>query len=77
MAERYERRLRGEAAPARYAFRLLTKEGSSRWVEINTVAIDWEGRPATLNFLTDITERKQAEESVARQSARRFLHLRL
>jgi HD-GYP domain-containing protein (c-di-GMP phosphodiesterase class II) len=24
--------------------------------------ISWEGKPATLNFLTDITERKQAEE---------------
>ncbi|MEI6449101.1 MAG: GAF domain-containing protein, partial [Actinomycetes bacterium] len=70
VAERYERRLRGEAAPARYAFRLLTKEGGSRWVEINTVAIDWEGRPATLNFLSDITERKRAEESAAQQSAR-------
>ena len=23
--------------------------------------IDWEGRPATLNFLNDVTERKQAE----------------
>jgi len=32
-----------------------------KWVEIGAVLIDWEGRPATLNFLTDVTERKKAE----------------
>jgi hypothetical protein len=28
------------------------------------VVIKWDGRPATLNFLTDITERKQAEQEL-------------
>jgi signal transduction histidine kinase len=31
-------------------------------VENNVVMFTWEGRPATLNFLTDITERRKAEE---------------
>ena len=26
--------------------------------------IDWEGRPATLNFLTDITYRRKGEEVI-------------
>ena len=51
----------------KYAFRLNTIDGSTKWVEINAVLIDWEGKPATLNFLSDITERKQAEE-VLRES---------
>jgi PAS domain S-box-containing protein len=31
---------------------------------MNAVLIEWEGSPATLNFLTDITERKLAEEAL-------------
>jgi PAS domain S-box-containing protein len=64
VVDTYQRRLRGEAVPARYAFRLLAKDGIIKWMEIVAVAIDWEGRPATLNFLTDITERRRAEEAL-------------
>ena len=62
--ERYGKRLKGEETESRYNFRVKSKEGTSRWVEINIVMIDWEGRPATLNFLTDVTERKQAEDAL-------------
>jgi len=50
--------------PAQYSFRIIHRDGNIRWVELNVVAIVWEGKPATLNFLTDITERKQAEEAL-------------
>jgi signal transduction histidine kinase len=33
-------------------------------VDINAILISWEGRPATLNFLTDITKRKRAEDTI-------------
>jgi len=33
-----------------------------RWLEINSVLITWMGRPATLAFFNNITERKRAEE---------------
>jgi len=69
VVDSYQRRLRGEAVPARYAFRLLAKDGITKWVEISAVAIDWEGRPATLNFLTDITERKLAEEMLRKSES--------
>jgi len=62
--ERHSRRLKGEDAPGRYVIRLVDRTGRSRWAEINVILIDWEGRPATLNFANDITERKQAEEAV-------------
>jgi PAS domain S-box-containing protein len=62
--ERYQKRLKGEEFLSRYAFRLSPKDGSTRWVEISVSAIDWEGLPATLNFLTDITERKRAEDAL-------------
>jgi PAS domain S-box-containing protein len=60
--ERYQKRLEGEAVPEVYEFRALTKDGRVRVVEIRAVRVIWEGRPATLNLLADVTERKEAEE---------------
>ncbi|MCX5973458.1 MAG: PAS domain S-box protein, partial [Coprothermobacterota bacterium] len=57
-------RLKGDVSHPRYAFRLVARDGSIKWVEIGAVLVDWEGKPATLNFLADITERKQAEEAL-------------
>jgi len=68
--ENYRRRIADEAAPLRYAFRVLTAKGNVKWVEINATLIEWQGRPATLNLLTDITERKRAEESLAESEQR-------
>ena len=67
VVERYQRRMKGEALPSRYRFRLNSKDGNSRWVEIGVVLIDWDERPATLNFLNDITERKIAEDALSIQ----------
>lgn len=41
--------------------------GGERWISVSGVRIVWEGRPATLNFATDITESRRAEQ--ARQEA--------
>lgn len=40
----------------------MTKPGRLYWVELKAVKIDWDGRPATLNFLNNITEQKKAEQ---------------
>ncbi len=50
--------------PAPYAFRIISKTGKVLWVELSTALIEWEGRPATLNVLRDITERKRVEEEM-------------
>lgn len=62
--QRHKRRLAGEQFESRYAFRILTKEGAVRWVEIDSVMITWEDKPAALFFMTDITDRRVAEESL-------------
>ncbi len=62
--DRHYRRVKEEASPSIYPFRIIHRDGSVRWVELNTVLINWQGKPATLNFLNDITERKQAEEKL-------------
>ncbi len=59
--ERYLSWIKGNSILPRDAFRLMARDGKIKWVEVGAVLIDWEGKPATLNFLTDITERKQAE----------------
>jgi PAS domain S-box-containing protein/putative nucleotidyltransferase with HDIG domain len=64
VGDRHLKRLVGEELPPKYPFRIIDKGKNTRWVEINAVAINWEGRPATLNFIDDITERKQSEEAL-------------
>jgi PAS domain S-box-containing protein len=66
--QNHQKRLKGEAIPNRYSFRVVTADNAVKWVEISAVLIEWNGRPATLNFLTDISERRKAEEAL-RQSA--------
>jgi PAS domain S-box-containing protein len=64
--QNYLKRMRGEPTENHYDFRVLSPSGEARWVTISAIAIDWEGRPATLNFFTDATARKQAEEDMRR-----------
>jgi PAS domain S-box-containing protein len=61
---RHEARLAGGAPPSAYTFRTANKNGENIWVQLNAAPIVWEGRPATLNFLRDISELKQMERQV-------------
>ena len=65
VSDRYRRRMAGEVVPAAYAFRLRLAGKGDRWVEINTVVIQWQGAPASLNFLRDITARKRIEATAS------------
>jgi len=49
--------LSGEESVDTYPFRITDEGGNERWVEISTIGIIWNNRPATLNFLSDITDR--------------------
>jgi len=60
----HAKRLQGEADDLRYPARMITPHHGVRWFEISGVKIDWHGRPATLNFLTDVTERRASEEQI-------------
>jgi PAS domain S-box-containing protein len=78
VAERHVRRVTGEQFPGVYSFRFVDKSGNVKWLEANAVLISWEGRPASLNFSTDITERKQAlDELKASYEQLRNLYRRL
>jgi two-component system cell cycle sensor histidine kinase/response regulator CckA len=62
--ERYSLRLRGKSLSDRVAFRILTKGGDVRDVDLNAVSITWEGEPAVLNFLRDVTVQKRMEDQL-------------
>lgn len=57
----YQKRLNGEAIDGHYQFRIINKNNEIRWIEISGARLEWQGKPATLNFLNDITEKKIAE----------------
>jgi two-component system NtrC family sensor kinase len=71
VADRYARRLEGEAVPQMYEFRMIRKDGESRWVDLNAVKASWDDSPAVLCLASDITERKEAEEA-SRQSEEKY-----
>jgi PAS domain S-box-containing protein len=64
IALNYEKRISGQNAPERYQFRIVKSNGDIIWAELSSVVYTWEGQPATLNFLTDITERKAIENAL-------------
>jgi PAS domain S-box-containing protein len=71
LLDRFRKRINGEEVPSRYQYRLSCKDGTIRWVELSVTTFIWDGHPATLNFLTDITKRKLAEDAL-RESEERY-----
>ena len=57
----YERRMRGEQFTNKYDFRIIGPDGNPVWLALSATIIQWLGRPASLNLMTDITERKHLE----------------
>ena len=62
--DRSQRRMRGEPVPVEYEGIGQRKDGSQFPVHIAAGSVQLPDGPATLAFLTDITERKQAEEAL-------------
>jgi PAS domain S-box-containing protein len=58
-------------SPAYNTYRIMGKGGDIKWMEVSATKIMWEGRAAVLAFMTDVTERKQAEGAL-RQSEERY-----
>lgn len=62
--ESYNLRIQGQAQGLKYPLRVLTHDRGLRWFEISGTQFEWEGRPATLNFLTDIQDRVEMESQI-------------
>lgn len=72
--EAHIRTMRGEENQPVHQFRVIAADGAVRWVNSCAVVISWEGKPAILNFLTDITESKETEK-LLRESEELFRSL--
>jgi PAS domain S-box-containing protein len=66
VADYYRRRMAGESVSMIYETVLQKKDGSARHAELNAGVIVFQGKPADLVFVRDITERKQTEEERTR-----------
>jgi PAS domain S-box-containing protein len=62
--EYHANKLKEGELPQVYSFRMVQKDGDIRWLENKAALIQWEKKPARLNFMTDITDRRQAEEAL-------------
>ena len=62
--DRALRRARGEPMPAEYEGIGLRKDGSRLPVQVAVASVELPDGPASVGFLSDITERKRAEEQI-------------
>jgi PAS domain S-box-containing protein len=53
---------RGEILSSNGEFRIMTKSGEERWVDLTTAPIDFNDKPAVIGTAFDITDHKRAEE---------------
>ncbi len=67
--EYIRQRMNGELTSIHYEFRGLRKDGSTFDCEVLGTVTEYQGRPAILGTILDITGRKQAEEAIRRHAA--------
>ena len=64
VAANIQGRLEGrDDVPLNYAFRLVRRDDRQIWVDCRASVVDWDGEPAVLAALFDISEQKAAEEA--------------
>ena len=70
----FRKRMAGKPAPARYGVRGLKKNGTTFSVEISGSTTMWQGWPAEVKIIQDVTEHKQAREQLS-ESEERYHYL--
>lgn len=60
----HQKRLAGKASPVRYESQFLKRDGTIYPIELTGVLINWNNSPATMNIVSDISERKASEEAI-------------
>jgi two-component system cell cycle sensor histidine kinase/response regulator CckA len=71
--EMYEKRIRGGPVPNRYERLIVRKDGTTALTELTATTTIWQGKPASMVTIRDITDRKRAEEAL-RQSLKKTAH---
>ena len=68
---RYEQRMAGQSVPSIYETKFLLKNDRVLEVEVNAAVITYQGKPADLAIIRDISDRKQAEQAL-RESEEKY-----
>lgn len=63
---RYQDLADGKAFPKNIVYRFVRRNGETGWWSATVTKIEFEGRPAFLGLYEDITERKEAQDALAR-----------
>ena len=61
---RAEARLDGKPVPTHYEFRVISRHGEDRWIDLSVGVIRYNGEPAILGTAFDITERHRIEQAL-------------
>ena len=64
VVERYHRRIAGEPVAPMFEAVLRRKDGTPVYAELNAGLVTFDGKPADLVIIRDLTERKRAEEKL-------------
>lgn len=70
ICERAKNRLSGKFVLPNIEFKIISKSGKEKWVFLTGSSIEYEGQPAGLISVTDITKRKLAEEALLESEIR-------
>jgi len=62
IAQRYRSRMAGEEISPLYEAKIQCKDEAIKEVEVSAAAIQYQGRPALIGFVRDITERKKLDQ---------------
>ncbi len=65
----YKNRIKGKKVE-KYRFRAISNENKEVWIETSGHKIDWEGKPASLNLVTEITDRVIFEKTLKESEAK-------
>lgn len=61
--EKYQESVNGKEI-CFYPFRVIGKDKNIKWMEASAIGISWGGKPASLVFINDVTERRRMEEEL-------------
>ena len=64
LSEIHKKRLEKKISDEPYEYRIITKNGATKWLRMHPARVMWGGRPASLGLVEDITSSKKAEEKL-------------
>ncbi len=70
LIDRYARIMNGQSTPPGTVVRGIDRNGAVRWMGIREFPFSWNGRPAIMHMVNDITDRIRAEEGLKRSEER-------